>query len=160
MDATLDLPAPPNSNIARDRAYLLHPMTDLARHQQEGALVVAKGDGAYVIDETGRQFIEGVSGLWSVTLGFHNERLARAAYRQMMELPSYHMFRFKSHTPGIELAERLIAMAPVPMSKVFFANSGSEANDTAIKLVWYNTTMRWGGRTRRRSSPGVAVIME
>ncbi len=137
MDATLDIPAPPNSNIARDRAYLLHPMTDLVRHQQEGALVVAKGDGAYVIDETGRRFIEGVSGLWSVTLGFHNERLALAAYRQMMELPSYHMFRFKSHTPGIELAERLIAMAPVPMSKVFFANSGSEANDTAIKLVWY-----------------------
>jgi 4-aminobutyrate--pyruvate transaminase len=137
MDTNIDTRTAPNSSSARDRAYLLHPMTDLVRHQQEGPLVLAKGDGVHVLDEAGRRFIEGVSGLWSVTLGFHNERLARAAYRQMLELPSYHMFRFKSHMPGIELAERLIDMAPVPMSKVFFANSGSEANDTAIKLVWY-----------------------
>jgi 4-aminobutyrate---pyruvate transaminase len=137
MDTNIDTRTAPNSSSARDRAYLLHPMTDLVRHQQEGPLVLAKGDGVHVLDETGRRFIEGVSGLWSVTLGFHNERLARAAYRQMLELPSYHMFRFKSHVPGIELADRLIGMAPAPMSKVFFANSGSEANDTAIKLVWY-----------------------
>ncbi len=135
MDSIVD--APPNSSSARDRAYVLHPMTHLGLHQQDGPLVIARGDGVHVIDEDGRRFIEGVSGLWSVTLGFHNERLARAAYKQMMELPSYHMFRFKSHPAGIALAERLIQIAPTPMSKVFFANSGSEANDTAIKLVWY-----------------------
>jgi len=140
MDTTEVHPAP-NSNSARDRAYLLHPMTDLGRHQQEGPLVVAKGDGVYVVDDTGRRFIEGVSGLWSVTLGFHNERLAQAAYRQMMELPSYHMFRFKSHTPGIELAERLIAMSPVPMSKVFFANSGSEAKAASCASKRSGTAM-------------------
>ena len=142
MDTDVEARAAPNSNSARDRAYVLHPMTDLGRHQQEGPLVVAKGDGVHVIDDSGRRYIEGVSGLWSVTLGFHNERLARAAYAQMMELPSYHMFRFKSHMPGIELAERLIAMSPVPMAKVFFANSGSEANDTAFRLVRHYWTLR------------------
>ena len=121
----------------RDRSALLHPMTDLRRHAAEGPLVITRGEELYVHDDTGRRYLEGVSGLWSVTLGFHNKRLADAAYRQMLELPSYHMFRFKSHPGGIELAEQLLAMAPVPMSKVFFANSGSEANDSAIKLVWY-----------------------
>ena len=126
-----------NSNSARDRSFLLHPMTDLARHQKEGPLVVTRAELTHVKWMTaGSGSIEGVSGLWSVSLGFHNERLARAAYEQMLKLPSYHMFRFKSHEPGIELAERLLSISPVPMSKVFFANSGSEANDTAIKLVW------------------------
>ncbi len=127
----------PNSASARDRAFVLHPMTNLVQHAAEGPLIVTRGDGVYIVDEQGRRFIEGVSGLWSVTLGFHNERLAQAAYRQMLQLPSYHMFRFKSHPTAIELAERLIALSPAPMSKVFFANSGSEANDTAVKLAWY-----------------------
>ena len=126
-----------NSMSARDRASVLHPMTNLLLHEAEGPLVISRGDGVYVEDDAGNRYLEGVSGLWSVTLGFHNERLARAAYSQMMQLPSYHMFRFKSHPAAIDLAEKLLAMAPVPMSKVFFANSGSEANDTAIKLVWY-----------------------
>ena len=137
MDQIAGTSATPNSNRARDLAYLLHPMTHLGLHEKDGPLVVVRGDGVHVVDEDGRRFIEGVSGLWSVTLGFHNERLARAAYQQMLELPSYHMFRFKSHPPGIALAERLIGIAPAPMSKVLFANSGSEANDTAVKLVWY-----------------------
>jgi 4-aminobutyrate---pyruvate transaminase len=127
----------PNSASARDRAFVLHPMTNLMQHAAEGPLIVTRGDGVHIVDEQGRRFIEGVSGLWSVTLGFHNERLAQAAYRQMLQLPSYHMFRFKSHPTAIELAERLIALSPAPMSKVFFANSGSEANDTAVKLAWY-----------------------
>jgi 4-aminobutyrate---pyruvate transaminase len=127
----------PNSTNRRDRDALLHPMTHLGLHAAEGPLVIARGDGVRVIDDAGNSYIEGVSGLWSVTLGFHNERLAAAAHKQMLLLPSYHMFRFKSHEPGIDLAERLLALSPVPMSRVFFANSGSEANDTAIKLVWY-----------------------
>src|ERR1700710_1581609 len=126
-----------NSPSRRDRASILHPMTHLGLHAAEGPLVIASGDGVRVTDDAGNSYIEGVSGLWSVTLGFHNERLANAAYKQMLLLPSYHMFRFKSHEPGIDLAERLLALSPVPMSRVFFANSGSEANDTAIKLVWY-----------------------
>jgi len=90
-----------------------------------------------VWDDSGREYIEGVAGLWCANLGFSNERLARAAYEQMQRLPFYHAFTGKSHDPVIELSDMLIERAPVPMSKVFFANSGSEANDTAIKMVWY-----------------------
>ena len=135
--ALSDLLDAPNSPSARDRSALIHPMTDLVRHEQEGPLVIESGDGVFVTDDDGKRYIEGVSGLWSITLGFGQDRLAEAAYRQMKKLPSYHMFRFKSHMPGIELAERLLEVAPAPFSKVFFANSGSEAADTAMKLVWY-----------------------
>ena len=135
--ALSDLLAVPNSLESRDRRSVLHPMTDLVRHDREGPLVIDHGEGVRVYDDTGRAYIEGVSGLWSISLGFGQERLVKAAAEQMAKLSSYHMFRFKSHEPGIELAEKLLALAPSPMSKVFFANSGSEAADSAMKLVWY-----------------------
>lgn len=135
LDELVDIPM--NSDSARDRAFVIHPMTDLQRHDREGPLVITRGEGVRVYDEDGNAYLEGVSGLWSISLGFGQKRLAEAAYRQMLELPSYHLFRHKSHPNAIRLAERLIGLAPVPMSKVFFANSGSEANDTAIKLAWY-----------------------
>jgi 4-aminobutyrate--pyruvate transaminase len=126
-----------NSLSARDRAALIHPMTDLVRHAEEGPLTIVRGEGVRVEDEEGKSYIEAVSGLWSISLGFGQKRLADAAYKQLIELPGYHLFRHKSHPRAIELAERLLALAPAPMSKVFFANSGSEANETAVKLVWY-----------------------
>ena len=75
--------------------------------------------------------------MWCANLGFSEARLVEAAREQLARLPTYHLFGGKSHRPAIELAERLLAMAPVPMSKVLFINSGSEANDTALKLVRY-----------------------
>ncbi len=127
----------PNSTSLRDREFVIHPMTNLVQHAEEGALIVERGKGVYIEDEQGQRYIEGVSGLWSISLGFGQERLAKVAYEQSRKLSSYHMFRFKTHPAGIDLAERLIKLAPVPMSKVFFANSGSEANDSAVKLIWY-----------------------
>jgi 4-aminobutyrate---pyruvate transaminase len=121
----------PNSLSARDQAALLHPMTDLVRHAEEGPLTIVRGEGIRVEDEEGRSYIEAVSGLWSIALGFGQKRLAEAAYRQLLELPSYHLFRHKSHPRAIELGERLLALAPAPMSKIFFAN------ETAVKLAWY-----------------------
>ncbi|HJQ56777.1 MAG TPA: aspartate aminotransferase family protein [Vineibacter sp.] len=126
-----------NSNAARDIAYHLHPYTNLKKHEAEGPLTIVRGRGVYVIDDDGKEYIEGMAGLWSAALGFDNERLARVAYEQMRQLPFYHSFNHKSHEPAINLAEKLLQMAPVPMSKVFFANSGSEANDTVVKMVWY-----------------------
>jgi len=126
-----------NSLASRDIASLVHPYTNLKAHQTTGPLVVGRGKGVYIYDDTGKEYIEGLAGLWCTSLGFDEPRLVEAATRQMQALPTYHIFAGKSHEPGIELAERLLAMAPVPMSKVFFANSGSEANDTAMKLVWY-----------------------
>ena len=127
----------PNSNAARDIASVLHPYTDLRLHPEIGPVVMARGKGVRVWDDAGRGYIEAVAGLWCASLGFDNERLARVAHEQMLKLPFYHGFNAKSHEPMIELAEMLLARAPVPMSKVFFANSGSEANDSAIKMAWY-----------------------
>ena len=126
-----------NSAAARDIANVLHPNTDLRAHLEAGPVVITRGEGVRVFDDTGRGYIEGVAGLWCAALGFSNERLVQAAANQMRQLPYYHAFTSKSHGPMIDLAEMLIQRAPVPMSKVFFANSGSEANDTAIKMVWY-----------------------
>ena len=127
----------PNSIEARDVAHVLHPYTNAVIHEKEGPLVISHGDGIYVIDNDGNRYIEGLGGLFCASLGFSEQRLVDAAIRQMQKLPFYHSFGGKSHETAIELAERLIALAPVPMSKVFFASSGSEANDTAVKLVWY-----------------------
>lgn len=127
----------PNSLEARDVANVLHPYTNAVAHCAEGPVVMAKGDGIYVVDTDGNRYIEGLAGLFCASLGFSEPRLVDAAVRQLKTLPFYHTFGGKANEPGIELAERLIALAPAPMSKVFFANSGSEANDTAMKLVWY-----------------------
>jgi 4-aminobutyrate--pyruvate transaminase len=127
----------PNSNAARDIASVLHPYTDLIAHETAGPVVITRGKGVRVWDDQGRDYIEAVAGLWCAALGFDNERLVQAAAAQMRKLPFYHAFTAKSHEPMIELAEMLLARAPVPMHRAFFANSGSEANDTAIKMVWY-----------------------
>ncbi|MCA3247669.1 MAG: aspartate aminotransferase family protein [Tagaea sp.] len=126
-----------NSLAARDIAALVHPYTNLRAHQTDGPIVMTKGRGVYVVDDNGKEYIEGLAGLWCASLGFDERRLVEAAEAQMRALPFYHIFAGKSHEPGIVLAEMLKELAPVPMSKIFFANSGSEANDTAIKLVWY-----------------------
>ncbi|WP_203073702.1 aspartate aminotransferase family protein [Falsiroseomonas ponticola] len=132
-------PATPvrNSNAERDIANVLHPYTDHRAHAKNGPLVIARGEGVKVWDDQGKEYIEAVAGLWCASLGFSNHRLAEVAYEQMKKLPFYHAFTAKSHEPLIDLSEMLIERAPCPMSKVFYANSGSEANDTAIKMVWY-----------------------
>ncbi len=141
--------AMPNSLSRRDAAVVLHPYTNAVANQEDGPLVITRGDGIHVWDEDGKRYIEGMGGLWCVSLGFGNERLAGAAARQIRELSFYHAFSQKSHGPQIELAERLLALAPVPMSRVFFANSGSEANDSAIKLIWYYNNAR-GRREKKK----------
>ena len=143
---------PPNSPEARDVAYLLHPYTNFRRHESEGPMVITRGEGVHVWDNNGRQYIEAMAGLWSTSLGFAHERLVSAATRQLETLPYYHQFGHKSHLPGIDLAEKLMGLAPASMSKVFFNNSGSEANDTAIKLVWYYNNAR--GRHHKKKIIG------
>ena len=128
---------PRNSTAARDIAYALHPYTDHKAHLVNGPMVIARGKGVRVFDDQGKDYIESVAGLWCASLGFDNERLVKAATDQMRKLPFYHSFTGKSHEPMVDLAEMLIERAPVPMSKVFFANSGSEANDSVIKILWY-----------------------
>lgn len=126
-----------NSPAARDIKFVLHPYTNLEKHKDVGPLIVDKASGVWVTDDAGNRYIEGMAGLWCTSLGFGEKRLIDAAMRQMNDLPYYHLFTHKSHNPAIDLAERLCNMAPGNMGKAFFANSGSEANDTAIKIVWY-----------------------
>ncbi|MDC7744403.1 aminotransferase [Rhizobium binxianense] len=130
-----------NDQIARisdiDVAHHLHSYTDARRHENEGPLQISRAEGIYVFDPEGRRYIEGMAGLWSVAVGFSEARLLRAAAEQMAVLPYYHTFTGRTNAAVAKLAEKLISIAPVPMSKVLFTNSGSEANDTAIKLVWY-----------------------
>ena len=126
----------------------IHPYTNLKVHETEGPLVITGGDGVFVVDENGKKYLEGLAGLWCASLGFSERRLAEAAYRQMLKLPFYHTFAHKATDIGIELAEKLLSIAPVPMSKVFFVNSGSEANDTVVKLVWYYNNAL--GRPRKK----------
>ena len=136
------------SAAKRDIATAIHPYTNLKLHESEGPLVITEGDGVFVRGEDGKMYLEGLAGLWCASLGFSERRLAEAAYRQMLKLPFYHTFAHKATDIGIELAEKLLSVAPVPMSKVFFVNSGSEANDTAVKLIcYYNNAV---GRARKK----------
>src|SRR5437868_4739550 len=121
----------------RDHYVPLHPSTNLRTVQNEGPFVITRGEGVYIYDDEGRRYLEGMAGLWCASLGFSERRLADAAFRQMCELPFYHSFAGKVPAISTELAERLVRMAPAGMGKALFANSGSEANDTAIKLAWY-----------------------
>src|SRR3984957_15809786 len=127
----------PNSQAARDIAYYFHPATNARRHEEIGPTIMERGKGVYVYDDQGKEYIEGLAGLWSVAVGFGEERLVRAATRQMQKLPYYHSFNHKSHPVAIDLAERLVKIAPKGLSKTQFTSSGSEANDFVVKLVWY-----------------------
>ena len=124
-------------NAALDIAAHMHGSTNLATHAETGPFTIVRGDGIFVEDDRGNRYLEAVSGLWCASLGFSNERLAKAGSDALYQMPYYHTFNGRSNPAVIALAEKLLSIAPVPMSKVTFANSGSEANDTAVKLVWY-----------------------
>ena len=126
-----------NSLAQADISTVLHPYTNARRHEEKGPLVIERGEGVHVFDTTGKRYIEGLAGLWSVGVGFSEPRLVEAAHRQMQALPYYHSFAHKAHEPSIRLAEKLIEMTPQGLDRVFFTSSGSEANDTVVKLVWY-----------------------
>ena len=102
-----------------------------------GPHIIESGSGVRVTDDNGKSYIEGLAGLWCTSLGFSEERLINAAMAEFKRLPYYHGFAGRTPDITIELAERLVKMAPVPMSKALFANSGSEATDLSLKLVWY-----------------------
>ncbi|MHC8363042.1 aminotransferase [Pseudomonas sp. LS2P72] len=131
-----------------DQRFHLHSQTNLRRHQQQGPMVIERGDGIHVIDEHGHCYIEGMSGLWCASLGFSNHRLAEAAQRQFDVLPYYHTFNHRVPAVTVRLAERIAALAPLPDAKVFFACSGSEANDSMIKMSW--AWHRARGNTHKR----------
>ena len=126
------------SNVqVRDIEALVHPYTPQHRIREIGPLVIERGRGVYLYDTQGKEFIEGMSGLWCAGLGFSDAEMVEAGIEQLNKLPYYHLFGAKGFEPAIELAEKLKEIAPVPISKVLYSSSGSEANDTQVKLAWY-----------------------
>ena len=128
---------PLSNTQMRDIEALIHPYTNAATHRQVGAHLIESGEGVFVYDDQGNRFIEGMAGLWCAGLGFGDKELIDAAKDQLDKLPYYHLFGGRTHEPAIELAEKIKDMFPVPMARVFYCSSGSEANDTQVKLIWY-----------------------
>jgi 4-aminobutyrate---pyruvate transaminase len=136
------------SAYGQDARVHLHSQTNLRKHEQIGPLMIVRADGVRVFDHAGREYLEAMSGLWCAPLGFNHPRLSAVAKEQMDRLAFYHNFAHRSNDVVVRLAEELLSLAPVPMSKVYFCSSGSEANDTMIKLVWqYQQAL---GRSEKR----------
>ena len=131
-----------SNSQSRDVQSVLHPYTNLMKHRETGPLILESGKGCRVYDEHGKDYIEAMAGLWCTALGWGENELADVAAEQMRKMAFGHIFGGRSHEPGIALAEKLKEICPFPAGKVFFANSGSEANDTQVKLAWYIANAR------------------
>ena len=127
----------PDSLEARDLAHVFHPTTNLKQHHAVGPVVHSRAEGVYLWDNHGRQYIEGMAGLWCTALGYGEEELVRVAAEQMRTLSYSQLFGGRTNEPSILLAEKLKSMAPFDAGRVFFGLSGSDANDTQMKLMWY-----------------------
>ena len=126
-----------------DRRYNFHPFTALGEHEKNGpSVVMVKGEGVWVEDAAGKRYLDGMAGLWCVNVGYGRPEIAAAMSQQAETLAYCHAFTSMSSATPALLAERLIANAPSPMSKIFFGNSGSDANDTQVKFVWYYNNVR------------------
>jgi putrescine---pyruvate transaminase len=118
-----------------DRLHHMHPFTDSKVLHEKGSRIITRADGVYLWDSDGRQLLDGMAGLWCVNIGYGREELARAAYEQMQELPYYNNFFQSTHPPAVDLAQLLSQVTPAHLNRVFFTNSGSEANDTVVRMV-------------------------
>ncbi|MGH7322865.1 MAG: aminotransferase [Candidatus Rokuibacteriota bacterium] len=133
---------------ALDKERVLHPATSIADHLQKGPRIMAEAAGVTLVDTHGTRYLDGVAGLWCVNIGYGREEVAEAMAAQARRLAYYHTFSSMSNEPQIRLADRLLSLTPGKMSKVFFGNSGSDANDTQVKLVWYYNNLR--GRPQKK----------
>ena len=120
---------------ALDAAHYLHPFTDHKSLAARGTRVITHAEGVYLHDSEGHRILDGMSGLWCVALGYGRRELAEAAYRQMQELPYYNSFFQCANPPAIELADRLARLSPPQFQHAFFTGSGSESNDTMVRMV-------------------------
>jgi putrescine aminotransferase len=131
-----------------DAAHHLHPFSDHASLRAAGARVIVRGDGPYIIDSDGNRILDGMSGLWTANIGHSRKELAEAAYKQMLELPYYNTFFKTTHAPVALLSRKLAELAPANLNQTFFGSSGSESNDTAIRLIRHYWVLK--GEPKRR----------
>ncbi len=128
---------PPGSIESRDLQHMLHPNTNLQLHHRTGPMVQERASGVYLWDNHGKQYLEGLAGLWCTALGYGEEELVRTAEEQLRKMSYGSTFLGRTHEPSVLLAEKLKAMAPFEAGRVFFGLSGSDANDSQVKLLWY-----------------------
>jgi L-2,4-diaminobutyrate transaminase len=138
MDTTTMLRNSPDLE-ADDRAFVFHPSTHLEQHAQGASpcRIVEGGEGAFIRDRGGKRYLDAFAGLYCVNVGYGRQEIADAIHRQASELAYYHAYAGHSHEPVIELSRKIIERAPAGMSKVYYGLSGSDANETQVKLVWY-----------------------
>ncbi|WP_323768313.1 aspartate aminotransferase family protein [Antarctobacter sp.] len=133
---TILTPNSPTAELqALDAAHHMHPFTHGAELSKKGARIITRADGCWLTDSDGNRILDGMAGLWCVNVGYGRTELADAAHRQMLDLPFYNTFFQTSHVPALNLAAKLAELAPGDLNHVFYASSGSEANDTNLRLV-------------------------
>lgn len=125
-----------------DTRHFLHPFTALQEHEQTGPQIYDRAEGVYLYDRSGKRYIDGMAGLWCVNVGYGRRELAEVMARQVEKLSYYHSFMSAAHEPVIQLSGKLAALTPAGLNRAFFCNSGSEANDTLIKIIWYYNNLR------------------
>ncbi len=131
-----------------DALHHLHPFTNHKALRTGGARVMVRGDGPYIWDSEGKRVLDGMSGLWTANIGHSRKEMAEAAYQQMLELPYYNTFFRTTHRPVVVLSRKLAELAPGNLNQVFFGSSGSESNDTAIRLIRHYWVLK--GEPKRR----------
>lgn len=131
-----------------DRESLFHPFTSVADHLRDGPLIISEGRGVRVKDIRGQEYLDGMAGLWCVNLGYGRREISQAIAAQSEKLSFFHAFNSMSTDVAIECAEALLARAPVPMARVFFGASGSDGNETQLKLIWYYNNLL--GRPKKK----------
>jgi putrescine aminotransferase len=120
---------------ARDAAHHIHAFSDMKSLNAEGSRVIVRAEGSWIWDSEGNRILDGMSGLWCVNIGHGRKEIAEAVQRQMADFSFYNTFFKSTHPPAIALAEKLAAITPPQFNRVFFVGSGSEANDTVIRMV-------------------------
>jgi len=131
-----------------DSRHHLHPFSNHKSLRASGTRVIVKGEGPYIFDSEGKRILDGMAGLWTTNVGYGRKELADVAYAQMMELPFYNTFFKTTHPPVVELSRKIAEIAPANLNQVFFGSSGSESNDTAIRLIRHYWVLK--GEPKRR----------
>jgi len=122
----------------KDRDHYIHPWTDFSTFKEEGSLVMAESEGAYVYDSDGNRYLDGIGGLWCVNIGYGNEEMAQAIANQVRRIPYYSTFTHLATPPAAELAAKLAELAPETLNHIFYGTGGSMANDTAIRIIHFH----------------------
>lgn len=148
MDGTVTRVLDGAALVDADRDAFFHPFTAIADQQANGALVMSRASGSRIVDAAGKEFVDGAAGLWCVNVGYGRTEISDAIAAQSRELPYFHTFNGISNEPSIRLSEKLLSLAPKSMRRVFYGSSGSDANDTAVKLLWYYNICR--GKPQKR----------